>query len=259
MIEQSNFSNEVIYNMFKVILKQPWAEMASAGLMIVAHNDAPPEEMPKRIFFLAMEPDYSIRYPIEWLQEVHNHQVFGNIACDDLPINAVVGFADVGGLAPEDFNIWSRGAPPNRYFLVNACKFDNPIPIEQVADLNAERMPPYHKVCRRFLYESENDLVIPVSEEVLSSASQGKSFEIDLIGNTANVIIDRRNQLKPFSAFRLICGNKEKRFLFTDDCRIVVDVNEDGSLKYYPSVLRENGVAARTSLQLCCDHPIGDY
>ena len=259
MIEQSNFSNEVIYNMFKVILKQPWAEMASAGLMIVAHNDAPPEEMPKRIFFLAMEPDYSIRYPIEWLQEVHNHQVFGNIACDDLPINAVVGFADVGGLAPEDFNIWSRGAPPNRYFLVNACKFDNPIPIEQVADLNAERMPPYHKVCRRFLYESENDLVIPVSEEVLTLASQGKSFEIDLIGTTANVIIDRRNQLKPFSAFRLICGNKEKRFLFTDDCRIVVDVNEDGSLKYYPSVLRENGVAARTSLQLCCDHPIGDY
>ena len=244
--------------MFKVILKQPWAEMASAGLMTVVHIDAPPEEVPKRIFFHAMEPDHSIAYPIEWLQEVRTHQVLGNIACDDLPINAIVGFADVGGITPEDFNIWSRGAPPNRYFLINARKFDKPIPIEEAANLNTENLPPYHKVCRRFLYESENDLVIPVSEEVLTLASQGKSFEIDLIGTTANVIIDRRNQLKPFSAFWLICGNKEKRFQFTDDCNIVVEVNDDGSLKLYPSVLREDGTGARASLQLCCDRPIND-
>lgn len=245
--------------MFKVILKQPWAEMASAGLMTVVHVNAPLEEVPKRIFFYAMEPDHSIGYPIEWLQEVHNQQVFGNIPkTDELPTNAIVGFADVVGIASEDFNIWSRGAPPNRYFLVNAHKFDNPIPIEDAANLNAGHLPPYHKVCRRFLYESENDLVIPVSEEVQTLASQGKLFEIDLIGTTVNVIIDRRNQLKPFSAFRLICGNKEKRFLFTDDCRIVVDVNDDGSLKYYPSVLREDCTGARASLQLCCDHPIDD-
>ena len=245
--------------MFKVILKQPWAEMASAGLMTVVHVNAPLEEVPKRIFFYAMEPDHSIGYPIEWLQEVHNQQVFGNIPkTDELPTNAIVGFANVGGIAPDDLNIWSRGAPPNRYFLVNAHKFDNPIPIEDAANLNAGHLPPYHKVCRRFLYESENDLVIPVSEEVQTLASQGKLFEIDLIGTTVNVIIDRRNQLKPFSAFRLICGNKEKRFLFTDDCRIVVDVNDDGSLKYYPSVLREDGTGARASLQLCCDHPIDD-
>ena len=245
--------------MFKVILKQPWAEMASAGLMTVVHVNAPLEEVPKRIFFYAMEPDHSIGYPIEWLQEVHNHQVLGNITnTDDLPTDTIVGFADVVGIASEDFNIWSRGAPPNRYFLVNAHKFDNPIPIEDAANLNAGHLPPYHKVCRRFLYESENDLVIPVSEEVLSSASQGKLFEIDLIGTTANVIIDRRNQLKPFSAFRLICGNKEKRFQFTDECNIVVEVNDDGSLKLYPSVLREDGTGARASLQLCCDHPIND-
>ena len=41
--------------MFKVILKQPWAEMASAGLMTVVHIDAPPEEVPKRIFFHSIE------------------------------------------------------------------------------------------------------------------------------------------------------------------------------------------------------------
>ena len=184
--------------MFKVILKQPWAEMASAGLMTVVHVNAPLEEVPKRIFFYAMEPDHSIGYPIEWLQEVHNQQVFGNIPkTDELPTNAIVGFANVGGIAPDDLNIWSRGAPPNRYFLVNAHKFDNPIPIEDAANLNAGHLPPYHKVCRRFLYESENDLVIPVSEEVQTLASQGKLFEIDLIGTTVNVIIDRRNQLKP--------------------------------------------------------------
>lgn len=245
--------------MFKVILKQPWAEMASAGLMNVAHIDASPEEVPKRIFFHAMKPDHSIGYSIEWLQEVHNQQLFGNIPqTDDLPTDTIVGFADVVGIASEDFNIWSRGAPPNRYFLVNAHKFDNPIPIEDAANLNAGHLPPYHKVCRRFLYESENDLVIPVSEEVLTLASQGESFEIDLIGNTANVIIDRRNQPKPFSAFRLICGNKEKRFQFTDDCNIIVELNEDGSLKLYPSVLRNDSTGARASLQLCCDHPIDD-
>lgn len=244
--------------MFKVILKQPWAEMASAGLMTVVHIDAPPEEVPKRIFFHAMEPDHSIGYPIEWLQEVRNHQVLGNIACDDLPINAIVGFADVGGITPEDFNIWSRGAPPNRYFLINARKFDKPIPIEEAAYLNTENLPPYHKVCRRFLYESENDLIVPVSVEIFELASQGQSFKIDLIGDAADVIIDRRNQLKPFLAFRLVCGAKEKRFLFTDDCNIIVEVNEDGSLKLYPSVLREDGTGARASLQLCCDHPIND-
>lgn len=244
--------------MFKVILKQPWAEMASAGLMTVVHIDAPPEEVPKRIFFHAMEPDYSIGYPIEWLQEVHNHQVLGNIACDDLPINAIVGFADVGGITPEDFNIWSRGAPPNRYFLINARKFDKPIPLGGADELSDDNLPPYHKVRRRFLYESEDDLVVPVSAEIFELTSQGQSFKIDLIGDVADVIIDRRFQLKPFSAFRLICGNKEKRFQFTDDCNIIVELNEDGSLKLYPSVLREDGAGARASLQLCCDHPIND-
>ena len=63
--------------MFKVIMQQPWAEMACAGLMTVVHIDAPPEEVPKRIYFHAMESDHSMDYPIEWLQEVHNHQVFG--------------------------------------------------------------------------------------------------------------------------------------------------------------------------------------
>ena len=70
---------KLFINMFKVILKQPWAEMASSGLMKVVHIDAPPEEVPKRIFFHAIGLDHSIGCPIEWLQEVHNQQVFGNI------------------------------------------------------------------------------------------------------------------------------------------------------------------------------------
>ena len=245
--------------MFKVILKQPWAEMASAGLMTVVHVNAPLEEVPKRIFFYAMEPDHSIGYPIEWLQEVHNQQVFGNIPkTDELPTNAIVGFANVGGIAPDDLNIWSRGAPPNRIFLVNAHVFDKPIPPGVADELSDDHLPPYHKIRRRFLYESENDLVVPVSADAFQFASQGQSFKIDLIGDAVDVIVDRRNQLKPFSAFRLICGAKEKRFLFTDDCNIIVEVNEDGSLKLYPSVLREDGTGARASLQLCCDHPIDD-
>ena len=190
-------------------MQQPWAEMASAGLMKVVHVDAPPEEMPKRIFFHAIEPDRSIGFPIEWLQEVHNQQVFGNISkTDDLATNAILGFADVGGITPFDLNIWSRGAPPNRYFLVNAHVFDKPIPLVEADELLDDHLPPYHKVRRRFLYESENDLVVPVSAKIFELASQGQSFKIDLIGDAADVIIDRRNQLKPFSAFRLVCGAK---------------------------------------------------
>lgn len=245
--------------MFKVILEQPWAEMASSGLMTVVHVDAPPEEVPKRIFFHAMRPDRSIGYSIEWLQEVQNQQVFGNIPqTDHLSTNAIVGFADVGGIAPDDLNIWSRGAPSKRYFLVNAHLFDKPIPPGEADELLDNHLPPHHKVRRRFVYESEKDLVVPVSAEIFELASKGKSFKIDLIGDAADVIIDRRNQLKPFYAFRLICGAKEKRFLFTDDCNVIVEVNKDGSLKLYPSVLRNDGTGARASLQLCCDHPIDD-
>lgn len=250
---------KLFINMFKVILKQPWAEMASSGLMTVVHIDASPEEVPRRIFFHAIGPDNSIRHPIEWIQEVHNQQLFGNVPkTDDLQVNAIVGFADVGGIAPDDLNIWSRGVPPNRNFMVNAHVFDKPIPSGEADELLDDHLPPYHKVRRRFLYESENDLVVPVSAETFELASQGQSFKIDLIGDAADVIIDKRNQLKPFSAFRLVCGAKEKRFLFTDDCNIIVEVNEDGSLKLYPSVLREDGTGARASLQLCCDHPIDD-
>lgn len=54
--------------MFKVILKQPWAEMASAGLMAVVHIDAPPEEVPKRIFFHARESNHLIYDPRELYQ-----------------------------------------------------------------------------------------------------------------------------------------------------------------------------------------------
>ena len=59
---------KLFINMFKVILKQPWAEMASSGLMKVAHNDAPPEEMPNRISFNDRESNHLIYDPRELYQ-----------------------------------------------------------------------------------------------------------------------------------------------------------------------------------------------
>ena len=92
--------------------------MASAGLMTVVHNDAPPEEMLKRIFLHAMEPDYPIGYPIEWLQEVHNHQVLGNIAFNDLPVNVIVGFADVVTRKKPPYPLMGAAASIDRFSLV---------------------------------------------------------------------------------------------------------------------------------------------
>ena len=55
-------------DMYKVILNQPWAEMASAGLMTVVHIGAPPEDEPKRISFNDRESNHLIYDPRELYQ-----------------------------------------------------------------------------------------------------------------------------------------------------------------------------------------------
>lgn len=103
--------------------------------------------------------------------------------------NAIVGFAGVVGIDPDDLSIWSRNALSNRYFLVCGREFDKPIPIVVTDDLSTDHHPPFHKVLSRFLYESENYLVVPVSEEIFELALKRPIIKTDLIGVTIDAML----------------------------------------------------------------------
>ena len=190
-------------------------------LVLGLRNAVPDEHFSRgqRIFIYATVPAYDPGTPLEWLQEVINQQLFGNLPpTEDLPIGQCLGFVDVLCEADKRDGIWSA-APVPSVLVNNAHAFDEPQLIMPRKGFEAEDIPshkfsPYHPYS---LYRDE-ELVVHVCQSVYDKAANGGEVTFELAGTLAVVALDDNGMLKDFSKFTLSCGQRSKSYLWNNDC-----------------------------------------
>ena len=212
--------------------------------------------MTREVVIYARKPRKKPAVPLEWIQEVINHQKFGNLPpTEELPTEKVVGVVKIFYKAELDYNIWSLEPPTTSYVVGDACELDEPL------DVSCDEVKSWKNLPQDVKFHSfepamphfrarDFEIVIPVCGNMYYQASQGKPIKFEFAGKLANLMKDRIDgSLIPFENMRLVCGKRWKRFHFLPS----IEVEMAGeSPKRYPSVLSDVGRSNRKILTLEC-------
>ena len=241
-----------------LFIQQPYATMIVRGL----RNAIPDEHFSRgqHIYINASVPVFNPNTPLEWLQEVINHQLFGNLPpTEDLPYGKCVGFVDVLCQADGNESRWTKTQEPT-VIVTNAHVFDEPQSIMPRGWYDAEDIPS-HQFGERsvMIWRHFDELCVPVNEKLYDIASQGGSVTFEMTGSLAVDTLLDNGEDQMFEKFTLSCGQRSKSFLWNDDCDVVWEQDpETDDLVLYPSVYAASGKAPRARLQLSCRYPLID-
>ena len=232
-------------------------------MLVLGLRNVVPDELfsrGQRIFVYAAAPVFEPDTPLEWIQEVINQQLFGNLpSTDDLPFGLWLGFVDA--LYPADTNssVWSAQSTP-MVMVANAHAFDEPQLIIPRKGFEASDIPS-HKFSSRIPHSlfCDDELLVPVSQLVYENAAQGKDVYFELAGTLALIVMDNKGMLKEFSKFTLSYGQRSKSYLWNIDCDIIWEQSPlTSDLVLYPSVYATSGKVPRARLRLSCRYPLID-
>lgn len=241
-----------------IILQQPYASMLVLGLRNAVRNEH--FSRGQRIFVYATVPKYDPDTPLEWLQEVINQQLFGNLLpTEDLPIGLCLGFVDVLCAADMRDGIWAA-IPEQSVVVHNAHAFDEPQLIMPRKGFEADDIPS-HKFTPRDPHSlfCDDELLVPVSQQIYDAAAQGGNVTFELAGSLAIAATDERGLLKEFSKFTLSCGHRSKTYLWNIDCEVIWEqAPPTYDLVLYPSVRAASSKIPRARLRLSCRYPLID-
>lgn len=240
---------------------QPYATMIAKGLLNAVRTSLHLEKA-QRIFIYAGEPVTNPAMPIEWTQEVINHQLFGNLAeTKDLPTNELVGFVDVVCPADPMSNVWTLDKKP-AYLVGNAHAFDSPLVILDNKNGKVHGIEDYvpshvFKPAHPYLLDYDEELVLPVNRRLFYMASMRQTLKFELTGSLAVQVLDDNGELKPFSKFTVINNRRAKSFLFEGE--LCYELTPDSTdLQLYPSVTSANGQKEHVQLVLSCRYALDD-
>lgn len=242
--------------MILVELEQPFAEMVVRGLINVLHLKKRVDRMTREVVIYARKPRKNPAIPLEWMQEVINHQKFGNLPpTDELPTEKVVGAVKIFYKADPDYNIWSIEPPTASYVVGDSCIVDEPLDVSLDDVKNWENLPHgikfhYFQPAMPHFRACEFEIIIPACKDLFVQASQGNPITFEFAGKLARLMKDRcDDSLIPFENMRLVCGQCWKRFHFLPSIK---EEMAGESPKRYPSVLSDVGRSNRKILTLEC-------
>ena len=200
-------------------VQQPWASLIVAGIKDVENRTWKPKEMPGRILIHASKK-CSLRTisnePIEWIQEIFNEQVMGNLPdFPDMPDGAIIGYATVEAV-DQDFahSIWASGESnvEGLYYwhLKDAFIFDEPITGVKGKlhlweyDLDENNMPSAHQVTLVGYKDNGDDIIMPVDEERWEKLGENQELNFEL-GVLASIEMCQENtyDLKPYKTITI--------------------------------------------------------
>lgn len=229
-----------------VFLPQPFAAMAVSNLLPAVPLEVRPDENQNRFLVYATKPVENQEMPIEWVMEAYNHIVYGNISENDrLTINAIVGHVEVCCHPCSDRSIWTARYRTPMYRVINARVSTYPLRVpKSVLDNNYIRQIlntiPVYDVHAPHKPEAHGDeLVLPVNTKLFHHASLGGEISLDLNGELASQVLNKRGELRRFMRLTLTCGIYRIRFKFQG--RVSIVINESDEPVLYPSVLQSCG------------------
>lgn len=230
--------------------------MAVKGLINALHLKERVGFMTEDVMIYALPPSENPATPIEWIQEVINHQKFGDLPpTDELPVNRFVGAAKIFYKADADYSIWTKEPPTPSYIVGDTCVLDEPsdASLKEVKRWKClpqgikfhsfEPAMPHFRAC-------DIEIIIPANDELYDQASQGKYISFEFSGKLAQLMTDRSDgSLIPFNSMRLVNGKRWKRYYYLPT---IEEELVDGTPKRYPSVLSEVGRSNRKIVTLDC-------
>ena len=181
-------------------VQQPWASLIVAGIKTVENRTWQPKQLPERILIHASKKT-SLRLmdkePIEWVQEIFNHQLFGNLPdFSNMPSNAIIGYVTVERIDKDNaYSVWAAGESNDEklfyWHLTDAYVFDEPITDVKGKlhlwdyDIDEENLPSAHKVDVERVIVNGDNVSLPLSKQDWDFIHPNSSFAIEL-GTVAN-------------------------------------------------------------------------
>lgn len=238
-------------------VQQPWASLIVAGIKDVENRTWKPKEMPGRILIHASKK-CSLRSlnnePIEWMQEIFNEQVMGNLPdFPDMPDGAIIGYVTVEAV-DQDFahSIWASGVSnvEGLYYwhLKDAFIFDEPITSVKGKlhlweyDLDENNLPSAHQVPLVGYKDNGDDVILPVDEKRWNTLGENQELNFEL-GVLASLEMCQEGsyKLKPYKNIILSYNGQSRKFRLTEETEERVFIKDNGESELYYSLLYENG------------------
>ena len=241
-------------------LSKPLAEALVKRLINGWHLDEAPEGWYEDYLVYATEAVSNDQMPLEWLMEIHNEQVFGNLPpTDELPVNAFIGVVSFSKEPPRKESVWTQGIQGPVYEVFTSCVFDKPFRTDHLrTDLDLGAMLPSHVFCNVHRPHKDIFLTLYVGDETFSLATAGGTIMLDLTDEIRNLILlDPENEadLRHFDILCLVCGKREKLFDIKDGIEIIYEYGDDGNPVTYPSVKSPEKRLMRISVLISCAKP----
>lgn len=215
--------------------QQPWASLIATGIKDIEKRTWKPEELPERLLIHAT-PNSIITIegscPLEWMQIVKNEQTFGNLPDNsDMPTNAIIGYVTLDKMkkrtVPRSFSL--KKDEEYSWLFKDAYLFDEPIMIVESKlflwdyDLDENNLPPAHKVKRVGVSVKNENVSIPVTENIYIGLTPNSSFALEL--RTLESLLCQPNsyEMKPFKSVTFKCNGKQRTFALEPETGLYED------------------------------------
>lgn len=239
-------------------VQQPWASLIVAGIKKVENRTWQPKQMPGRILIHASKKT-SLRAmnsePIEWVQEIFNHQIYGNLVdFPDMPDGAIIGYVTVESIDKDTANsVWAAGEnnDTNLFYwhLTDAYIFDSPITGVKGKlhlweyDIDEENLPAAHKLDVQFPVVDGDNITVPLNEVSWKSINTNQSLTLEL-GTLANdLCLPEVFDLKPLKTITFTCKGVKRTFnlLPETEAQFYTDGSEEQNPVKYLSLFEPEG------------------
>lgn len=239
-------------------VQQPWASLIVVGIKSVENRSWQPKVLPGRILIHASKKT-SLRAmsnePLEWVQEILNHQTYGNLAdFSELPDGAIIGHATIEKVDKDCANsIWAAGEndSPDLFYwhVTDAHVFDTPITGVKGKlhlweyDMDEDNLPPAHKVDVQFPVVTDDNITVPVNADVWKGIAPNQSFSLEL-GTLANdLCLPEVFDLKPLKSITFSHNGDQRTFILKPEteAKYYTDGSEEQNPAKYCSLFEPEG------------------
>lgn len=239
-------------------VQQPWASLIVAGIKDVENRTWQPKQLPGRILIHASKKTTERMMnnePIEWVQEIFNEQIFGNLPdFPDMPGNAIIGYVTVERVDKDNArSVWAAGESNDEklyyWHLTDAHVFDQPITDVKGKlwlwdyELDEDNLPPAHKVELANLIVEGTNVNVPLTQSHLANLQPNQSLavEIGMLGD--ELCQPGKYDLKPMETITFFHGNEQRKFRLKPEteAKYFTDGGEDQNPALFFSMLNPDG------------------
>ena len=239
-------------------VQQPWASLIVADIKTVENRTWQPKQLPGKILIHASKKcslKTVCNEPLEWVQEIFNHQIYGNLAdFSELPDSAIIGYVTVKKIDHDTANsVWASG-PDNvqdlfYWHLTDAYVFDKPITGIKGKlwlwdyDIDENNLPPAHKVDVQLPIVTSDNISVPLNEYQWNGIAANQSYTLEL-GTLANdLCMPEVFDLKPLKTITFTCKGKKRTFnlLPETEAQYYTDGSEEQAPAKYLSLFEPEG------------------